>query len=182
MGSIGTGDAGADPGYDVLIIGAGLSGIFSLYRMRELGLRSRVLESGSGEGGTWYWNRYPGCRFDSESYTYHFTWSQEVLDEWDWSEHFAPQPETLRYAQFITNKFDLRKDMQFDTKVKSAYWQNEERLWLLTDANGCTYTSRFLITAMGELLRTDIQTRQDTYDQVRRHIERSDPTQYSRRT
>lgn len=135
--------------YDVLIIGAGLSGIFSLYRMRGLGLKARVLESGSGEGGTWYWNRYPGCRFDSESYTYHFTFSQEVLDEWDWSEHFAPQPETLRYAQFLTDKFDLRKDMQFNTKVKSAHWQDDRRLWLLTDETGRTYTSRFLITAMG---------------------------------
>ena len=95
-------------------------------------------------------NRLKG-RFDSESYTYHFTFSQEVLDEWDWTEHFSPQPETLRYAQFITDKFDLRRDMQFDTKVKTAYWQNDSRMWLLTDSDGRSYSSRFLVTAMGIL-------------------------------
>ncbi|EGP92026.1 uncharacterized protein MYCGRDRAFT_31519 [Zymoseptoria tritici IPO323] len=139
------------PDNDVLIIGAGLSGIFSLYRMRGLGFKARVLEAGSAEGGTWYWNRYPGCRFDSESYTYHFTFSQEVLDEWDWTEHFAPQAETLKYAQFLADKFDLRRDMQFETTVKSAHWQDQSRLWLLTDAAGKQYTSRFLITAVGIL-------------------------------
>lgn len=96
-------------------------------------------------------NRYPGARFDSESYSYHFTFSQEVLDEWDWTEHFAPQEETLRYCNFITDKFDLRKDMQFDTRIKTAYWQDEARIWLLTDTDGKTYSSRFLITAMGIL-------------------------------
>ncbi|KAF2163470.1 hypothetical protein M409DRAFT_26082 [Zasmidium cellare ATCC 36951] len=135
--------------FDVLIIGAGLSGIFALHRMRGLNLRARVLEAGSGEGGTWYWNKYPGCRFDSESYTYHFTFSQEVLDEWDWTEHFAPQPETLRYAQFLTDKFKLRDGMQFDTKMKTAHWNSDR--WVLTDSNGNTYSSRFLITAMGIL-------------------------------
>ncbi|KAF7196758.1 2-oxo-Delta(3)-4,5,5-trimethylcyclopentenylacetyl-CoA monooxygenase [Pseudocercospora fuligena] len=135
--------------YDVLIIGAGLSGIFALHRMNGLNLRSRVLEAGSGEGGTWLWNKYPGCRFDSESYTYHFTFDQDVLDEWNWTEHFAPQPETLRYAQFLTDKFNLRKDMQFNTKIKTAHWRTDR--WVLTDTGGQTYSSRFLITAMGIL-------------------------------
>src|SRR3954462_4826405 len=86
--------------YDAIIIGAGISGLYQLYRLRELGLRVRVLEAGSGVGGTWYWNRYPGARFDSESYSYGYSFSQELLEEWSWSEHFAPQPETLRYLNF----------------------------------------------------------------------------------
>ncbi|KAK1635591.1 phenylacetone monooxygenase [Colletotrichum phormii] len=137
--------------YDVLIVGGGLSGIFSLYRVRELGLRVKVLEAGSAEGGTWFWNRYPGARFDSESYSYIFSFSQEVLDEWDWTEHFSPQAETLRYIQFLTKKFDLKKDMQFNTRIQSARFQEDSRSWLLTDGNGATYTCRYLVTAMGIL-------------------------------
>jgi glycine/D-amino acid oxidase-like deaminating enzyme len=83
--------------FDAIVIGAGMSGLYQLYRLRELGLSVRVLEAGTGVGGTWYWNRYPGARFDSESYSYAYSFSQELLDEWDWGEHFAGQPETLRY-------------------------------------------------------------------------------------
>jgi cation diffusion facilitator CzcD-associated flavoprotein CzcO len=96
-------------------------------------------------------NRYPGARFDSESYSYSFSFSQEILDEWNWTEHFAPQAETLKYAQFVTEKLDLRQDMQFNTSVRSAHWQDASRLWLLTDDTGKQYTSRFLITCMGIL-------------------------------
>lgn len=96
-------------------------------------------------------NRYPGARFDSESYSYIFSFSQEVLDEWNWTEHFAPQSETLRYIQFLTNKFDLKKDMQFDTRVKSAHFQDSSNSWLLTDETGTQYSSRYLITAIGIL-------------------------------
>ncbi|KIW12828.1 hypothetical protein PV08_08015 [Exophiala spinifera] len=137
--------------YDVLIIGAGLSGIYSTYKMRQYGLRARVLEAGSGVGGTWFWNRYPGARFDSESWSYNFSFSQEVLDEWSWTEHFAPASETLKYCQFLATKFDLERDMQFNTRVKSARFQEASRSWLLTDTEGKEYTSRFLITAMGLL-------------------------------
>ncbi|XEV07587.1 hypothetical protein FSHL1_012874 [Fusarium sambucinum] len=140
-----------DLDYDVLIIGAWLSGILSLYRMRELGLKARVIEAGSAEGGTWFWNRYPGARFDSESYSYIFSFSQEVLDEWNWTEHFAPQPETLRYIQYLTSKFDLKRDMQFNTRVKSAKFQEDTSSWLLEDEDGSHYTCRYLITAMGIL-------------------------------
>ncbi|KAK5307491.1 hypothetical protein LTR99_000463 [Exophiala xenobiotica] len=154
MGSVGEADFAAMNSqfdYNVLIIGAGLSGIYSLYRMRQLGLRTRVLEAGTGEGGTWYWNRYPGARFDSESYSYNFSFSQEVLDEWNWTEHFAPQHETLRYIQFVTDKFDLRSDMQFNTEIKSAHYHDDSQSWELIDDQGHHYTSRFLITAMGLL-------------------------------
>ncbi|KAJ6006660.1 hypothetical protein N7451_004604 [Penicillium sp. IBT 35674x] len=137
--------------YDVLIIGAGLSGIYSLISMRQLGLRARVFERGSDVGGVWYWNRYPGARFDSESYTYGFSFSQEILDEWCWGEHYAAQPETLRYINFVVDKYDIRPHFQFNTEIKSATFQEETRSWLLRDMNGLSYTSRFLINALGPL-------------------------------
>ncbi|PSR80538.1 phenylacetone monooxygenase [Coniella lustricola] len=137
--------------YDVLIVGAGLSGIYSLLRMRQLGLRVKVLEAGEAEGGTWFWNRYPGARFDSESYSYIFSFSQEVLDEWTWTEHFSPQPETLRYIQYLTSKFHLKNDMIFNTRIKSAHFQHDTKSWLLTETHGKQYSCRFLITAMGIL-------------------------------
>ncbi|KAJ5525282.1 hypothetical protein N7494_011932 [Penicillium frequentans] len=140
-----------DLDYDVLIIGAGLSGIYSLYRMHQLGLRAKVLEAGGDVGGTWYWNRYPGARFDSESYSYNFSFSQELLDEWNWSEHFASQPETLRYCEFVCDKFNLRRDMQFNTRVTSAHFQDGANAWRLTDESGRQYTSRFLVTCIGIL-------------------------------
>ncbi|KAL1891706.1 hypothetical protein Sste5346_007455 [Sporothrix stenoceras] len=140
-----------DLDYDVLIIGAGLSGIYSMYRMAQLGLRAKVLEAGSSEGGTWFWNRYPGARFDSESYSYIFSFSDEILKEWDWTEHFSPQPETLKYIEFVTRKLDLRKHMQFDTRIRRAQFVEGSNSWKLTDDQGRTYTSRYLITAIGIL-------------------------------
>jgi len=94
--------------YDAIITGAGMSGMYQLYRLRELGMRVRVFEAGTGVGGTWYWNRYPGARFDSESYSYGYSFSKELLEEWSWSEHFAGQPETLRYLNLVADKFDPR--------------------------------------------------------------------------
>src|ERR1700733_15363726 len=103
--------------YDAIVIGAGISGLYQLYRLRELGLRVLVLEAGTGVGGTWYWNRYPGARFDSESYSYAYSFSQELLAEWNWTEHFAPQPATLRYLNHVADKFDLRGDIEFRCRV-----------------------------------------------------------------
>ena len=97
--------------YDAIIIGAGMSGLYQLHRLRELGMRVRVFEAGTDVGGTWFWNRYPGARFDSESYSYGYSFSKELLDEWEWSEHFAGQPETLRYLNYVADKFDLRRDI-----------------------------------------------------------------------
>lgn len=144
-------DANRDLDYDVLIIGAGMSGIYSLHRMRQLGLRTRVLEAASDVGGTWYWNRYPGARFDSESYSYNFSFSKEILDEWNWTEHFASQPETLRYIEFVVEKLNLRSDMQFDTRIKSMHFQDATRSWLLTDDNSKTYSCRYIVTCIGIL-------------------------------
>nr|WP_155262318.1 NAD(P)/FAD-dependent oxidoreductase [Bradyrhizobium sp. BR2003] len=137
--------------YDVIIIGAGLSGMYQLYRLRELGLTARVFEAGTGVGGTWYWNRYPGARFDSESYSYGYSFSKELLEEWEWSEHFAGQPETLRYCNYVADKFDLRRDIQFESRVTSAIYQDDTRSWRITLEGGAQHVCRFLITAIGPL-------------------------------
>lgn len=141
----------SDLDYDAIVIGAGMSGLYQLYRLRQLGLRVRVLEAGTGVGGTWYWNRYPGARFDSESYSYAFSFSKELLDEWDWSEHFSSQPETLRYLNHVADKFDLRRDIQFRSRVASAHYQEATRSWDITTEDGGRYTSRLMITAVGPL-------------------------------
>ena len=136
---------------DVIIIGAGMSGLYQLYRLRELGMRVLVLEAGTGVGGTWYWNRYPGARFDSESYSYAYSFSPELLAEWNWSEHFAGQPETLRYLNHVADKFDLRRDIQFRRRVSAAHFQDAARSWDVTTEDGSHFRSRFLITAIGPL-------------------------------
>jgi cation diffusion facilitator CzcD-associated flavoprotein CzcO len=137
--------------FDAIIIGAGMSGMYQLYRLRELGLRVRVFEAGTNVGGTWYWNRYPGARFDSESYSYGFSFSKELLQEWEWSEHFAGQPETLRYCNYVADKFDLRRDIQFKSRVSAAIYEEETRSWTTTLDNGERFCARFLITAIGPL-------------------------------
>ena len=137
--------------YDAIVIGAGISGLYQLYRLHRLGMRVRVLEAGTGVGGTWYWNRYPGARFDSESYSYCYSFSKELLEVWNWSEHFAPQPETLRYLNFVADKFDLRRDIQFRTRVTAAHYHEGSRSWTVTAQDGSMYRARFMITAIGPL-------------------------------
>ncbi|WP_229681514.1 flavin-containing monooxygenase [Neoroseomonas lacus] len=137
--------------FDAIIIGAGMSGMYQLLRLRQLGMRVRVFETGTGVGGTWYWNRYPGARFDSESYSYGFSFSPELLQEWSWSEHFAPQPETLRYLNHVADRFDLRRDIQFNSRVASAVYREATRDWAVTLDDGSVHAARFLITAVGPL-------------------------------
>jgi cation diffusion facilitator CzcD-associated flavoprotein CzcO len=137
--------------FDTIVIGAGISGLYQLYRLREIGQRVRVFEAGTGVGGTWYWNRYPGCRFDSESYSYGYSFSQELLDEWSWTEHFAPQPETERYLNYVADKFDLRRDIQFRSRVKAAHFDEDTGAWAITLEDGRSYRSRYLVTAIGPL-------------------------------
>lgn len=137
--------------YDVIIIGAGISGMYQLYCLRKLGLRVRVFESGESLGGTWFWNRYPGARFDSESYSYGYSFSEEVLQEWDWTEHFSPQPETLKYLEFVADKFDLRRDMQFSSPVVAARFLEEHKSWEVELEGGALARGRFLVTAVGLL-------------------------------
>ena len=137
--------------FDAVVIGGGISGIYQLYRLRALGLSVRVLEAGGGVGGTWYWNRYPGARFDSESYTYGYAFSEDLLKEWNWSEHFAPQAETERYLNYVVDRFDLRRDIQLNAKVASAAWDEKARQWDVTLQDGQSYRCRYLITAVGPL-------------------------------
>jgi len=144
-------DAAPALDYDAIIIGAGMSGMYQLYRLRELGMRVRVFEAGTGVGGTWYWNRYPGARFDSESYSYGYSFSTELLEEWSWSEHFAGQPETLRYLNLVADKFDLRRDIQFRSTVAAAIYDEQTRSWNVTLADDSRFRTRFLITAIGPL-------------------------------
>lgn len=137
--------------FDAIVIGAGVAGLYQLYKLRNIGMRVRVFEAGTGVGGTWYWNRYPGARFDSESYSYGYSFSQELLDEWDWSEHFASQPEILRYLQHVADKFDLVKDIQFSSEVQSAIYSDDTRSWEIRLQDGSRFRSRFLITGIGLL-------------------------------
>src|ERR1700712_4421160 len=137
--------------YDAIVIGAGISGMFMLYRLRELGMTARVFEAGTNVGGTWYWNRYPGARFDSESWTYGYSFSKELLEEWHWAEHFSAQPETERYLNYVADKFDLRRDIQCSSRVSAAHYQEETRSWDLTLEDGRRYSTRLLIPAIGVL-------------------------------
>jgi len=137
--------------WDAIIIGAGLSGMYQLHRLRGLGLRGRVFEAGTGVGGTWYWNRYPGARFDSESWTYGYSFSDEILRDWEWSEHFAAQPETLRYCNFVADKLDLRRDIEFSCRIREAAWDESTAEWEIASDDGRRARARFLITAIGPL-------------------------------
>lgn len=137
--------------FDAIIIGAGVSGLCQLYHLRKLGLKVRLFEDGGGVGGTWYWNRYPGCRFDSESYTYCYSFSEELLQEWNWREHFSAQPDTERYLNFVADKFDLRRDIQLNTRVASAVFDNQQNCWEVRTEQGGRARARFLITAVGIL-------------------------------
>ncbi len=139
----------ADP--DVIVIGAGISGMYQLYRLRELGMRVLVLEAGSDIGGTWYWNRYPGARFDSESWSYGYSFSKELLQEWDWPEHFSAQPDTLRYLEYVADKFDLRKHMRFHSRVVAARFDDEASIWTVELESGERFAAPLLITALGPL-------------------------------
>ena len=137
--------------YDAIIIGAGIAGMYQLIKLRELGCSVRVFETGDGVGGTWYWNRYPGARFDSESYSYGYSFSEELLQEWEWSEHFSPQSETLRYLNHVADKFDLRRDIRFNTRVTAAHYSEADSCWTVTTDTGTQARARFLITAVGPL-------------------------------
>ena len=147
----GTGQVEEVEHFDAIIIGAGVTGLYQLYRLRQLGFSVRVYEDGSGVGGTWYWNRYPGCRFDSESYTYGYSFSKELLQEWDWKEHFSGQPENERYLNYVADKFDLRRDIQFNAFVSSAVYDERENRWQVQTEDGRRAEAQFLITAVGIL-------------------------------
>src|SRR6185369_13157626 len=135
--------------YDVVVVGAGFAGMYMLHRLRGQGMTARVFGQGSGVGGTWYWNRYPGARCDVESMQYSYSFSEELQQEWNWSERYAPQPEILKYANHVADRFDLRPDIQFNARVESAVFDETTSLWSVTTSDGRTVTAKFLVLATG---------------------------------
>jgi cyclohexanone monooxygenase len=140
--------AGADA-YDVVVVGAGFAGMYMLHRLRGLGLSVRVYEQGGDVGGTWYWNRYPGARCDVESMQYSYSFSNELQQEWDWSERYAPQPEILKYANHVADRFKLRSDIQLNTRVDRAVFDESTNSWSVTTSDGKTVTAKYVVLATG---------------------------------
>ena len=134
---------------DVVVVGAGFAGMYLLHRLRALGLSTVVVEAGGDVGGTWYWNRYPGARCDIQSVDYSFSFDSELDDEWTWSEKYAPQPEILRYAQHVADRHDLRRDIEFGTRVESAVWDDGEGRWHLHTSLGEELVCQFYVMATG---------------------------------
>ncbi|KAE8413237.1 hypothetical protein BDV36DRAFT_304258 [Aspergillus pseudocaelatus] len=139
--------------YDVLLVGAGMSGLCALHHIRKRfpHWRVRVLEAASDVGGTWFWNCYPGARFDSESVSYAFSFDEGILNDWRWKETFSAQPDTLKYIQFVADRLDLRRDIQFNTRVVSAQWEGDRRQWHFIDESGRSYITRFFVSCLGFL-------------------------------
>src|SRR6476659_10514833 len=137
---------------DAVIIGAGFSGMYMLLSLRDrLGLSVTAFEAGNEVGGTWYWNRYPGARCDSDSYIYCFTWDKQLLQEWEWSERYPEQPEILRYLENVAQRHDLKRDMQFNTRVTGAEFDESTNLWVVHTDKGEDVTAHYLIAAVGTL-------------------------------
>jgi cation diffusion facilitator CzcD-associated flavoprotein CzcO len=137
--------------YEVIVIGAGVAGIYQIKRLVDLKINAVVFEADDGLGGTWYRNRYPGARFDSESYTYGYSFSQEVLDEWHWQERFSSQPENLRYLNFVADKFNLKQHMRFNARVAKMVWSEPDRCWQVSLETGETFTTKIVVTGVGVL-------------------------------
>jgi len=135
--------------YDVVVVGAGFAGMYMLHRLRGQGMTARVYEQGDGVGGTWYWNRYPGARCDVESMQYSYSFSEELQQEWDWSERYAPQPEILKYANHVADRFNLRPDIQFNTRVERAGFDENANTWAVTTSDGKTVTAKYVVLATG---------------------------------
>lgn len=147
--------------FDAVVVGAGFAGLYALHKLRSLGLRVRVFEAGDGVGGTWFWNRYPGARCDVESMEYSYQFSAALEQEWEWSERYAGQPEILRYLEHVAERFDLYRDIQFETRVKSAHFDDAGNLWrIVTDNDNGTHssvcTATFCIMATGNLSSAQI--------------------------
>ena len=137
--------------YDAIVVGAGFSGLYQVYRLREMGLRVLCLEAAPAVGGTWYWNCYPGARVDSQAQVYQYWFSDELIDEWDWSERFPAQPETERYLNYVADKFDLRRHVRFNTCVNSAEWDEAGRRWLIGSEEGEQFSGRYFVSCAGVL-------------------------------
>ena len=136
---------------DVIVIGAGVTGIYALHRLRSMGLSVRVFDGASGVGGTWYANHYPGCRFDSETISYCYSFSEELLQDWDWKERYSAQPDTLAYLNHVVDRFDLRKDIVLNERIAEANYNATDSVWTVRTVKGATTTARYLVTALGIL-------------------------------
>src|SRR4051812_9311639 len=141
---------------DVAIVGAGFAGMYMLYKLRNLGFSVKVLERADGVGGTWYWNRYPGARCDVESLNYSFSFDPDLEQDWVWSERYSPQPEILRYANHVADRFDLRKDIEFETSVDKAVWDDAECRWTISTSKGETISAQFYVMASGCLSQSKL--------------------------
>jgi cation diffusion facilitator CzcD-associated flavoprotein CzcO len=136
---------------DAVVVGAGFAGLYMLHRLRERGLRAVVLEAGSGVGGTWFWNRYPGARCDVESVDYSYSFDEELEQEWVWKERYATQPEILSYVNFVAERLDLLRDVRLETRVETASYDEPSATWRLTTSSGLRTSSRYLVMATGNL-------------------------------
>jgi cation diffusion facilitator CzcD-associated flavoprotein CzcO len=149
--------ASATQHFDAVVIGAGFSGMYMLKSLRDkLGLKVRVYEAGDTVGGTWYWNRYPGARCDSDAYIYVFTFDKQMLQEWEWSERYPTQPEILRYLEYVAKRHDLERDIQFSTRVIGGEFDEQTNLWTVRTDKGEAVTARYLIAAVGSLSHTNM--------------------------
>jgi cyclohexanone monooxygenase len=137
--------------YDAIVVGAGVGGLYAIHRLRTLGLKVRAFEAGDGVGGTWYWNRYPGCRCDVESLEYSYSFCEELQQEWHWPERYGTQPDILRYINRVADRFDLRREIEFNTRVKKAVFDSKTNRWTVTTHKGQIATARFCIMATGNL-------------------------------
>ena len=145
-----TGETVYDTEYDAVVVGAGFSGLYQLHRLRdEFGLSVKVIEKADDVGGTWYWNRYPGAQCDSESHVYCYSFNDEILEEWQWSERYPSQPEVLEYLRFVADRLDLRKDIDFETAVTDATFDESAGHWTIETDDGEQTTAQFFVTAVG---------------------------------
>jgi cyclohexanone monooxygenase len=142
--------------FDAVVVGAGFAGMYALYRLRESGLTVRAFETGDGVGGTWYWNCYPGARVDVQSLSYSYSFSPELQQEWCWPETFSSQPELLKYANHVADRFDLRRDIHFETTVDGAQYDDSANRWLITTDRGDRVSARYLVTGAGCLSATNV--------------------------
>ncbi len=145
-------DSTAAPDYDAIIVGAGFAGVYAVHKLRDqLGLTVHGFEAAEGVGGTWFWNRYPGARVDIDSVHYSYSFSEEIQQEWHWTERFAAQPEILRYLNHVADRLDVRRDISFSTRVTSVVWDDEQQVWVVSTDDGKVQRARYVISAAGTL-------------------------------
>jgi (2,2,3-trimethyl-5-oxocyclopent-3-enyl)acetyl-CoA 1,5-monooxygenase len=162
------------PQFDAIVIGAGITGMYLVHKLHNCGFSVRGYETGGDVGGTWYWNRYPGCRLDTESFTYAYFFLNDITPDWSWSENFAGQEELLRYVRYAADKMDVRKNIQFNTTVVSAKYKESGNVWEVALDDGSVVTCTFLLTAVGLLSATRLPeiAGMETYKGISFHTSR----------